>query len=87
MKAVLRYTDCMLDGQNVFRVLSAHDIEILKTKQKPYNIYPEVTIRIKGNNELNRLVSSLNRNCHYEVRVLSIKSEDGFIQKIKRVFE
>lgn len=83
----MEYTECMQDGKNVFRVLAAHNVEILKTKQKADSIYPEITIRIKDNNELNQLIRALNNNCTYEVRVVSIKSEDGFLERIKRIWE
>ena len=38
MIAVLKYTDCLQDGRNVFRVLANRNIEVLKTKQKAYTI-------------------------------------------------
>jgi hypothetical protein len=37
--------------------------------------------------ELNQLVSALNRNCTYEVRVVKVKSEEGLLNKIKKIFE
>ena len=75
MIAVLKYTDCLQDGRNVFRVLANRNIEVLKTKQKAYNIYPHITIRINDQNELNQLLSDLNRNCEYEVRLVKVKTE------------
>lgn len=75
MIAVLEYTDCLQDGRNVFRVLANRNIEVLKTKQKAYNIYPHITIRINDQNELNQLLSDLNRNCKYEVRLVKVKTE------------
>ena len=75
MIAVLKYTDCLQDGRNVFRVLANRNIEVLKTKQKAYNIYPHITIRINDQNELNQLLSDLNRNCKYEVRLVKVKTE------------
>lgn len=75
MIAVLKYTDCLQDGRNVFRVLANRNIEVLKTKQKAYNIYPQITIRINEQNELNQLLSDLNRNCEYEVRLVKVKTE------------
>ena len=82
MIAVLEYTDCLQDGRNVFRVLANRNIEVLKTKQKTYNIYPHITIRISDQNELSQLLSDLNRNCAYEVRLVKIKSE----RRIKSVY-
>lgn len=75
MIAVLKYTDCLSDGKNVFRILANRNIEILKTKQKSYNIYPQITIRINDQNELSQLLSDLNRNCTYEVRLVKVKTE------------
>lgn len=86
MKAVLKYTDCLQDGRNVFNTLALRNVEILKTKQG-MSIYPQITIRVKDTNELNQLMSSLNRNCTYEVRVVKVKSETSLIEKIKRIFE
>ena len=67
MIAVLKYTDCLSDGKNVFRIIANRNIEVLKTKQKSYDIYPQITIRINDQNELSQLLSDLNRNCIYEV--------------------
>lgn len=86
MKVILRYTDCLQDSRNVFNTLASHNVEVIKTKQGCY-IYPQITIRVKDTNELNKLVSALNCNCTYEVRVVKVKSEEGLIEKIKRVFE
>ena len=75
MIAVLKYTACLSDGKNVFRILANRNIEVLKTKQKSYSIYPQITIRINDQNELSQLLSDLNRNCTYEVRLVKIKTE------------
>lgn len=86
MKAVLKYTDCLQDGKNVFNTLAIHNVEVLKTKQG-FSIYPHITIRIKDTGELNQIVSALNRNCRYEVRIVKVKSEYSLIEKIKRLFK
>lgn len=75
MRAVLRYTDCLEDGKNVFRVLAENDIEILGTKQRDYSIYPEITILIANRQELNGLLDKLNRRCTYEVRLVKTQKE------------
>ena len=75
MIAVLKYTDCLSDGKNVFKIIANRNIKVLKTKQKSYNIYPQITIRINDQNELSQLLSDLNRNCTYEVRLVKIKTE------------
>ena len=85
MIAILKYTDCLRDGNKVFGILSTCNIEILKTRQGD-SIYPEVTIRIKDNNELCSLLYTLNKYCDYEVRVIKTKSENNFLHKIKNIF-
>lgn len=75
--AVLKYTDCLSDGKNVFRVLANRNVEVLKTKQGA-SIYPNITIRVNDQNELSQLLSDLNRNCIYEVRLVKIKAERSF---------
>ena len=87
MKVVLEYTDCLQDGKNVFSILAANDVEILKSKKIYWSIEVLVTIRIKDGNELNKLIYELNRNCKHEVRVISVKFEDNFLERIKRIFE
>ena len=82
MIAVLKYTDCLENGNNVFKILANRNIEVLKTKQKSFSIYPQITIRINDQNELSQLLSDLNRNCAYEVRLVKIKSE----RRIKSVY-
>jgi len=84
MIAILKYTDCMNDGKNVFGILSNNNVTILKTKQKQFDVYPEIKIRIKGLSELNSLLCELNKGSIYGVNLMKIKSEDGFI---KRLFE
>ena len=75
--AVLKYTDCLQDGKNVFRVLANRNVEVIKTRQG-ISIYPNITIRINDQNELSQLLSDLNRNCTYEVRLVKIKAERSF---------
>lgn len=86
MKAILKYTDCLADGKNVFSILAIENVEILKTKRKAYCIYPEITIRVKDMNELNKLIYTLNTTCTYEVSIVKVISEDSFIEKIKKIF-
>lgn len=70
LKVVLRYTDCLQDGKNVFSVLAEQNIRILKTKTPCLSIYPRVTILIEDYQELNKLLCNLNCRCDYEVRVV-----------------
>lgn len=73
MRAILRYTECLLDGKNVFRVLAENDVEILQTRQRRYSIYPEITILIDNRQKLNELLDKLNQRCTYEVRLVKIE--------------
>lgn len=85
MRATLRYTDCLEDGKNVFSILSNKGIEILKTK-RGLSIYPQITVKIKDNKELNQLLLNLNNNCRYEVSVVRVNQYDSFIDFLKSVF-
>lgn len=72
LKVVLRYTNCLQDGRNVFQILADNNVMILKTRDG-WSIYSKITIVVKDYNELNFLISELNRNCSYEVRVIKTK--------------
>ncbi len=85
MKAILKYTDCLQDGRNVFNTLAIKNVEILRTKSG-LSIYPKITIRIKDHEKLNELISALNRICKYEVRVVKVMNEDNIIKRIRNIF-
>lgn len=85
LKAILKYTDCLQDGRNVFNTLAIRNVRILKTRQGA-STYPKITILIKDYDELNGLVSALNRNCKYEVRVARVKHDNGIFRLIKKLF-
>ena len=53
MKVILQYTDCMSDDKNVFGVLARNNVEVIKTKQEQFSIYPLITIRVKDTDTLN----------------------------------
>lgn len=72
LKVVLKYTDCLQDGKNVFGILAAHNVQILKTRNG-LSIYPKVTICIDDYNKLNDILYDLNCACYYEVRVVKVK--------------
>lgn len=82
MKAILQYTD--LDDKHVFGVLSKNNVEIIKTKQKEFSIYPQITIRIKDIDTLNKILEQLNRESVYGIRLIRTKSEQTFCERIKR---
>ena len=91
MKAVLEYADGTFatDRKNVFSILAKYDIEILKTKKGQCSIYytSRTTIRIKDNNELNKLITNLNDISTFGVSVINVKSECSLLERIKRFFE
>lgn len=73
LKVVLKYTDCLQDGRRVFNTLAHYNVAILKTKCGLCSIEPKITIVVRDWSELNDLVSALNCNCSYEVRVVKTK--------------
>ena len=81
MIAILKYTDCMQDGKDVFGILSKNNVTILKTKRKQFDIYPEIKIKIKDTSELNKLLYELNEVSIYGVSLIKIKSEEGFLKR------
>ena len=87
MKVILQYTDCMCDDKNVFGVLAINNIEIIKTKQGRYSIYPLVTIRVKDTDTLNKILEQLNEKSVYGVRIAKVKSDKSFIERLKILFE
>lgn len=87
MKVILQYTDCMCDDKNVFGVLAINNIEIIKTKQGRYSIYPLVTIRVKDTDALNKILEQLNEKSVYGVRIVKVKSDKSFIERLKMLFE
>ena len=87
MKVILQYTDCMCDDKNVFGVLAINNIEIIKTKQGRYSIYPLVTIRVKDTDTLNKILEQLNEKSVYGVRIVKVKSDKSFIEKLKMLFK
>lgn len=87
MKVILQYTDCMSDDKNVFGVFARNNLEVIKTKQGRYSIYPLVTIRVKDTDTLNKILEQLNEKSVYGVRIVKVKSDKSFIEKVKMLFE
>ena len=87
MKAILQYTNCMCDDRNVFGVLALNNIEVIKTKQRKFSIYPLVTIRVKDTDTLNKILEQLNEKSVYGVRIVKVKSDKSIIEKLKMLFE
>lgn len=87
MKAILQYTDCMFDNKNVFEVLARNNVEVIKTKQGQFSIYPLVTIRVKDTDTLNKILEQLNESSFYGVRIIKVNSGKSFIERVKMLFE
>lgn len=82
MVAILRYTDSMQDGRNVFAILARGNAKILKTFRKSkYTIRPSVVIRVDSFDELNKVLVELNESCNYEVSVDETYEYDYDYQK------
>lgn len=87
MKVILKYTDCMYDDKNVFKVLARNNVEVIKTEQKKFSIYPLITIRVKDTDTLNKILEQLNEKSVYGVRIAKVKSDKSIIEKLKMLFE
>lgn len=87
MKAILQYTDCLSDDKNVFGVLARNNIEVIKTKQKKFSIYPLITIRVKDIDTFNKILEQLNEKSVYGVRIVKVKSAKLFIERLKMLFK
>ena len=87
MKVILQYTDCMSDDKNVFGVLARNNVEVIKTKQEQFSIYPLITIRVKDTDTLNKVVEQLNEKSVFGVRIVKVKSDKSFIERLKMLFK
>lgn len=85
MKAVLECYDHIIsrDGRQMFRILAERKIEVIKTKTYTCTSDVRVTIRIKDWNELNLLVSELNKYCSCGVRIVKVRY-DGLFSRLWR---
>ncbi len=83
LKVVLKYTNghYSQDAKTIMRIVSQYNVEVLKANET------KVTIIVKDYNELNSLISALNSNCLYAVKVASVKFEESLLSRIMRVFE
>ena len=87
MKVILQYTACMSDDKNVFGVLARNNVEVIKTKQEQFSIYPLITIRVKDTDTLNKVLEQLNEKSVFGVRIVKVKSDKSFIERLKMLFE
>ena len=82
MKVILQYTDCMSDDKNVFGVLARNNVEVIKTKQEQFSIYPLITIRVKDTDTLNKVLEQLNEKSVFGVRIVKVKSDKSSVESV-----
>lgn len=82
MKAILQYMNSW-ETNLVFGTLAENNIEIIKTKGQ---FDPKIVIRIENIDTLNILLVQLNNNTSGDVKVIKIKSERTFFERIKDFF-
>lgn len=85
MIAVIKYTDCMKDQNIVFGVLAQLKANVIKTDNKPYTIYHKITLYVEDMEEINTIISVLNKNTTYGVVLLSCRKTFG--ERIKELFQ
>ncbi len=69
IKAILRYTDCLQDGKNVYAVLTNNNVTVVGTKRS-WSMYPRVIALFKDYEQLSNVLHELNARCTYEVRLV-----------------
>lgn len=85
MIAVIKYTDCGRDQSVVFGVLSQLKANIIKIDNKTFTIYHKITLYVENTEEINNILSILNRNTTYGVVLLSCK--ETLLEKLERIFK
>lgn len=84
MIAVIKYTDCMKDQNIVFGILSQLNVNIIKTDNKPYTIYHKITLYVEDMDEINTILTVLNKNTVHGVVLLSCRK--SFKEIMKELF-
>lgn len=77
MVATIRYTDCMLDKKVVFGVLSQLNAHVLWTQTVSAGIQYKIKLQVESVDELNQILTVLNKNTTYGVEYLSCKPTFG----------
>ena len=74
IKATLKYTDCLQDGKNVFRILVDNNAEIIATKPARFgSIWPRVVVLFENPKHMYETIYELNRMCNYEVALVKYR--------------
>ena len=83
MRAVLEYTDCLNEGNKVYKVLAQHKILVLNNSCVRVDLHRRVTVYVHDWDELNALVIDLNTVCHWQVAIIKTKP-DSMWYKLKQ---
>ena len=84
IKAVLEYKDFSGETNIVFKVLGSNNVEIIKTEPQDWSIRVLITIRVEDTFTLNEILVQLNMAAPHGVRIVKVKSERSFIERLRR---
>lgn len=71
LKVVLKYTDCLQDGKNVFSVLGRNKIPVIKSKRCFFDgTDVKLWCLFANMNTFSSVLQQLNQECSYEVSVV-----------------
>jgi hypothetical protein len=84
MIAVIRYTDVGREKRIVYGVLAQLNITIIKSQCPGWSIYPTITLQVENTDEINNILTILNRNSYYGVELVSCKKT--FLEVLKSLF-
>lgn len=73
MVATIRYTDCLQDKRIVFGVLSQLNAHVLWTQTVAWGIHYKIKLQVESVDELNQILTVLNKNTTYGVEYLSCR--------------
>lgn len=77
MVATIRYTDCLQDKRIVFGVLSQLNAHVLWTQTVALGINYKIKLQVESVDELNQILTVLNKNTIYGVEYLSCRLTFG----------
>lgn len=78
MIATIRYIDCMSDRKIVYGVLSQLNVNIIRSKEPSLHFQNQrVILWVEDIDEINNILSILNKNTTYGVSLVSIRRTFG----------
>lgn len=78
MIATIRYTNCLSDRKIVYGVLSQLNANIIRSKEPSLSFQNQrVILWVENMDEINNILSILNKNTDYGVSLVSIKRTFG----------